>query len=776
MIKSYHILSYYLFFMLFLHANAQQQTCNTYTVTAASLSAADVQTAINIAAENNGGIVFLPEGEATWDTPVFITNADVSIIGRGPGNTIINLPTDVNRFIYCNDENMNDDNANEGHIHFIQIRGIRFNAPRSEGDSKAGAIHFNRVDNYRIDHCHFEGMYHRTILLSNTPKGLIDNNTFVRSWYGEVSNPENGLAGYTIDNTGYCIVPGENHIPVAPADPIEVGKGFQAGIDARGSNISQESGYTIVSKLSNTDDTKKVGAIFHNDSSGSKSGTIARLYFFLENANVGATINIGVFEEITPNTLTTRSLLENIPVVKGMNELKIGEDFTSLEIHQGDFLGIYLNNCELAVRGASHIVGVGDTAHRENFEASWLLSGNHIPCANKNFGELSLQASPAIFAELYDSAGFMEEYEKEWSDWFTSEEAKNERNGLYHNTNWQPDDINVHCIENNTFNWFKGAVGPWSGSFGKFIIRHNYFTNGHIKYYHIILNPGTNYAIVHDNVFEETEIPYPHNINESGIYISCSGLIYNNTFTNFARPGIITGLSRTDSKGYYFPDDVRMKELYIFNNEYNNCSTFGDNHDNNNWTYDWNWLAENVSCFFRPPQATDRIYEEGAGEYNLRELTYPHPLTKATNINGFITFFDTTILQGENYYVGGDYQTTTGIYYDILQTVDGCDIIIITYLTVQNSSNAIQSKHHNQFNVYPNPTRGRITIETYPEGKSFTIQIYSSVGHLIYSKNYLDGSDKTLQQIDLSIFPPDIYCIKIISGNNINTKKIILTE
>lgn len=40
------------------------------------------------------------------------------------------------------------------------------------------------------------------------------------------------------------------------------------------------------------------------------------------------------------------------------------------------------------------------------------------------------------------------------------------------------------------------------------------------------------------------------------------------------------------------------------------------------------------------------------------------------------------ICQGQSYYAGGAFQTTTGTYYDSLLTINGCDSIVTTYLTV----------------------------------------------------------------------------------------------
>ena len=48
-----------------------------------------------------------------------------------------------------------------------------------------------------------------------------------------------------------------------------------------------------------------------------------------------------------------------------------------------------------------------------------------------------------------------------------------------------------------------------------------------------------------------------------------------------------------------------------------------------------------------------------------------------------------TICEGDSILLGGNYQTTTGIYYDVLVTGSGCDSILSTVLTI-SSLNSIQ--------------------------------------------------------------------------------------
>lgn len=67
-----------------------------------------------------------------------------------------------------------------------------------------------------------------------------------------------------------------------------------------------------------------------------------------------------------------------------------------------------------------------------------------------------------------------------------------------------------------------------------------------------------------------------------------------------------------------------------------------------------------------------------------------------TNLTVHPTFNETenlTICEGDSVFVGGDWQTTTGIYYDNLQTVNGCDSNITTTLTV-NAAYLVVDPHN----------------------------------------------------------------------------------
>ena len=57
-------------------------------------------------------------------------------------------------------------------------------------------------------------------------------------------------------------------------------------------------------------------------------------------------------------------------------------------------------------------------------------------------------------------------------------------------------------------------------------------------------------------------------------------------------------------------------------------------------------------------------------------------ITQLGVVNGFTTNVADTICEGESLFVGGGLQTVSGMYYDTLQSITGCDSIVVTALLV----------------------------------------------------------------------------------------------
>jgi hypothetical protein len=72
-------------------------------------------------------------------------------------------------------------------------------------------------------------------------------------------------------------------------------------------------------------------------------------------------------------------------------------------------------------------------------------------------------------------------------------------------------------------------------------------------------------------------------------------------------------------------------------------------------------------------------------------------------------------------------------------------------------------------NTYPNPNNGQFTIELSNTEGSASVQVYDMVGKLVYSANSANG----IQKIDISDQPKGMYLVKVTSGKEVFTEKVI---
>jgi len=568
-----------------------------YSVTAQSLTSTDVQAAVDDVVQAGGGTVLLPAGDGAWATPVLVAG-NVGIIGKGASETRISNIGSARLLIF----NQLVSGQMTTHSELVRLSGIGFFA----AERTDNLIQLVNTDNYRIDHCSFEGVFHRLVVVTYTPRGLIDNNTVHRTWAGEP-----GMGLHPDDSTGYILVADPVGLPDKPPLPSNIVNGYTMGVAATDQGGIGPMGTTVVSRLQGLSSSS--AAVFDLNQSA-QVGRVTRLFFFVEEVATNPTIDIGIFTEVAPNTLTTRSVLEDVPVTAGMNILQLGRDFTEgeLAVVEGDYLGVYSSSCTLSF---------GYSADNLN----WSLPGDQIPCSNLSFGPLSRVGTVQIVAELDDDAGTVASMAAEWDAWYSGAAAASQRNGIAHDGAWRADDLDVHCIEDNTIICFKGAVGPWAGNLMKFVVRHNHFiAESYIKYYLMIFNSGTHSAVVSDNIFEQ--LGSQDDGNDRALDMHCSGLVYNNVFRNFSRVGVID-----DTRAYqgsYFTDSVALRELYYFNNTFEGCGqTWVGGNDR--------WVAEGISVFSGAPGPGDRLFEAGAGRYDFAELAYPHPLRSVLFSDGF---------------------------------------------------------------------------------------------------------------------------------------------
>ena len=73
------------------------------------------------------------------------------------------------------------------------------------------------------------------------------------------------------------------------------------------------------------------------------------------------------------------------------------------------------------------------------------------------------------------------------------------------------------------------------------------------------------------------------------------------------------------------------------------------------------------------------------------------------------------------------------------------------------------------FLVYPNPTNGSFTLETYsPDVKD--VFVYDVMGRMVVSMSQV--ADNQLS-IDIADQPAGIYLVKVVSGNSVQTERIV---
>jgi hypothetical protein len=136
------------------------------------------------------------------------------------------------------------------------------------------------------------------------------------------------------------------------------------------------------------------------------------------------------------------------------------------------------------------------------------------------------------------------------------------------------------------------------------------------------------------------------------------------------------------------------------------------------------------------------------------------------------------------------YLWSTGEAFQTIQvdSTSGSDAQII-YVTVSDSNNCMNSdtiivtveltpqiidlhENHN-FRLYPNPSQGTLYIESDHPDRNTVIEIYSTKGTLLLSKEF-----NSLSRVKFNIddFDEGTYVIRFISGNSIKSQKIVLKK
>ncbi|MDR1846789.1 MAG: T9SS type A sorting domain-containing protein [Bacteroidales bacterium] len=135
-----------------------------------------------------------------------------------------------------------------------------------------------------------------------------------------------------------------------------------------------------------------------------------------------------------------------------------------------------------------------------------------------------------------------------------------------------------------------------------------------------------------------------------------------------------------------------------------------------------------------------------------------------TNYTGFTdtTFINAVITAGETYTQNGFNESTAGTYTQTLQSINGCDSVVVLNLSVV--TNGLNTVETTDFAIFPNPTHKEINIAC--DEKINNIEVVDLLGKVVYQGN------KTV--IDVSNLARGNYFVRIYTNKGTITKKVIM--
>lgn len=92
-------------------------------------------------------------------------------------------------------------------------------------------------------------------------------------------------------------------------------------------------------------------------------------------------------------------------------------------------------------------------------------------------------------------------------------------------------------------------------------------------------------------------------------------------------------------------------------------------------------------------------------------------------------------------------------------------------LGVNNTVGVKANNANNAISIYPNPSNGMFNLNV--ANANSQVEVFSVIGERVYSKSQLN---KGLNTMDLSSLPEGSYIVRILSGNEVSTKKIAISK
>ena len=125
-----------------------------------------------------------------------------------------------------------------------------------------------------------------------------------------------------------------------------------------------------------------------------------------------------------------------------------------------------------------------------------------------------------------------------------------------------------------------------------------------------------------------------------------------------------------------------------------------------------------------------------------------------------------TICEGEVHYTEGADQSDPGIYYDTIANSEGCDSTKITVLNVEACQSGNELVKENAIDLFPNPVQGILNINM---DDLYQLQLYDCRGNLVLQTNK--------PRVDFSGYDHGIFYIKLIDSKGKSfTRKVIHNE
>ena len=163
------------------------------------------------------------------------------------------------------------------------------------------------------------------------------------------------------------------------------------------------------------------------------------------------------------------------------------------------------------------------------------------------------------------------------------------------------------------------------------------------------------------------------------------------------------------------------------------------------------------------------VSEAGVYTQNLQTINgCDSVVTLTLTVNPIYNFtIDATINQGETYHGNGFEVSEAGTYTQNLQTVNGCDSVIVLNLTVNSSLGDVVAKTI-EVALYPNPAENYTVLEVQGLKEQTKVALFDVRGRKLREFDLSAGTESV--RLDLRDLPSGVYTLMI--GNT--TKKLIV--